>query len=76
MQAYQIETSIQENGSLKLQGLPFQSGEHVEVIIIAKPKNAALNEPKAQYSLRGKPVIYHIDPTSPAVSDEEWEVLK
>jgi hypothetical protein len=36
MNAYKVETVVAENGSLVLQGLPFQAGDRVEVIILER----------------------------------------
>jgi len=36
MNAYKVETVVAENGRLVLQGLPFQAGDQVEVIILER----------------------------------------
>jgi len=36
MNAYKVETVVAENGRLVLQGLPFQAGDRVEVIILER----------------------------------------
>ncbi len=35
MNAHKLETTLAEDGTLTLQGLPFQAGESVEVIILS-----------------------------------------
>jgi hypothetical protein len=36
MQAYRIETTLQQDGTVTLQHLPFQAGEPVEIIVLAR----------------------------------------
>lgn len=71
MQAYRIETIVQEDGSLVVKDLPFHSGEVVEVIIL--PQHETTDQPKA-YPLRGTQVEYH-DPFKP-VSEADWEACQ
>ncbi len=42
MNAYKVETVVAENGRLVLQGLPFQAGDRVEVIILERSGNQLL----------------------------------
>jgi hypothetical protein len=78
MNAYKIETTLSEDGSLILKDLPFNMGAAVEVIILEKSLNQAEkavvepHEPNL-YSLRGK-VLHYEDPFEPAVPAEDWEV--
>ena len=67
MQAYRIETVLQSNGTLTLHHLPFQAGEPVEIIVLARSTEA---KPPI-YSLRGTAVQY-LQPTEP-VAQDEWE---
>ncbi len=71
MQAYRVNTTIQEDGTLKVSNLPLQSGELVEVIILVQPSPARPQEP---YPLRGTPITY-IDPTEP-VAETDWETSR
>lgn len=65
MQAYRIETTVQKDGTLTLDHLPFHAGEEVEIIVLTRTlKNEKL-------SLRGTPVVY-VDPTEP-VAHEDWD---
>jgi hypothetical protein len=59
MQAYRLETTLQENGTLTLHNLPLPAGETVEVIILV-PSPSQQND----YPLRGLPVTL-LDPTEP-----------
>ncbi len=68
MQAFRVETIVQEDGSLIIKDLPFDSGEVVEVIIL--PQHLPGTQPKA-YPLRGTKVIYH-DPFK-SVAESDWE---
>ncbi|QSV61553.1 MAG: hypothetical protein HEQ26_01055 [Dolichospermum sp. DL01] len=79
MNAHKIETSLTEDGTLVLKGLPFHAGDVVEVIIL-QPQTAQhqIKSLETQntnlYPLRGK-VIRYDDPTEP-VALEEWECLQ
>jgi hypothetical protein len=67
MQAYRVETIVQEDGSLIVKDLPFHSGEAVEVIFL--PQRSTVTQPKA-YPLRGRKVVYH-EPFKP-VAESDW----
>ena len=79
MNAHKIETSLTEDGTLVLKGLPFHAGDVVEVIIL-QPQTAQhqIKSLETQntnlYPLRGK-VIRYDDPTEP-VALEYWEYLQ
>ena len=72
MQAHKIETVIEQNGKLILNGLPFKAGDTVEIIILETNSKRKNENP---YSLRGTPYKYE-DPFEPAVPPEDWEALK
>jgi hypothetical protein len=79
MNAHKIETSLTEDGTLVLKGLPFHAGDVVEVIIlqpqIAQHQIKSLETQNTNlYPLRGK-VIHYDDPTEP-VALEDWEYLQ
>ena len=71
MKAYRVEKKVAANGILQLDALPFQEGELVEVIILAREAKTRKSTPT---SLRGK-VIEYTHPTEP-VAENDWEVLK
>ena len=71
MKAYRVEKKITTNGELKLNALPFQEGDEVEVIILSHEPDS---EPVTPSPLRGK-VIEYLDPTEP-VAIEDWDLLK
>lgn len=68
MLAHRIETTVQEDGTLTLEDLPFHSGASVEGIILLQPQPT-----QKQYSLRGNPVHY-IDPLD-LVAQDDWEAI-
>ena len=68
MQAYRVETTVQQDGTLTLSNLPLHAGETVEVIILVQPPVAM---DRQRYPLRGVPVQY-VDPTEP-VAQEDWD---
>jgi hypothetical protein len=69
--AHRIETTLQQDGTLTLEHLPFRAGQSVEVIILPQPRAAQAENP---YPLRGTPIRYE-RPTEP-VAQEEWEALQ
>ena len=71
MQAYRVETTLQQDGTLTLSNLPIRAGETVEVIILVQPP-VALD--RQRYPLRGVPVRY-VDPTEP-VAQAERETIQ
>lgn len=70
-QAYRVHSQVSPDGSLKLENLPFQPGEEVEVIVLAEERRA---REERHYPLRGKPLVYE-DPTAP-VADSDWQALR
>ena len=80
MEAVRIETTMQGNGTLTLENLPFPLGESVEVIVLANAQatfSRTLNIPeKAEHPFAGQPVIFHQDPCEPACPAEDWEALR
>lgn len=71
MQAYHVQITVANDGTLKLNNLPFPAGETVEVIILKRPSASPRQN---QYPLRGTPVTY-IDPTEP-VAQMDWETTQ
>ncbi len=71
METYSLETTISNNGTLIIKGLPFKIGDKVKVIVqICEHKQEQDN----LYPLRGTPFNY-IKPFE-SVAGKEWEVLK
>jgi hypothetical protein len=68
MPEHRVKTTVNEDGSVTIQGLPFRPGERVEVIIRACGGKAA-----KPYSLRGR----SSDATDPfgGVAGKDWESL-
>ena len=71
MKTYKIETTIQEDGLLELDSLPFQAGEAVEVTILSRGTS---HSETSRGSLRGK-VLHYDRPTEP-VAEGDWDVLR
>jgi hypothetical protein len=71
MQAYHVQTTVANDGTLKLNNLPFPAGETVEVIILTRSSTSPRQN---QYPLRGALVTY-IDPTEP-VAQTDWEAAQ
>jgi len=69
--AHRVETTLEQDGRLTLEHLPFRAGQAVEVILLPSPIGASLG---GSYSLRGTPVHYE-RPTEP-VAQEDWEALQ
>ena len=72
MNAHRIETALTENGKLSLQNLPFKKGDEVEIIILDRSSSKTVSN---SYPLRGTVIRYN-DPFEPAISAEDWEVLR
>ncbi len=68
MVAHRVETTIQQDGKLFLDNLPFHAGEAVEIIILAAPSIA---QPAHHYPLRGTVVRY--DRPFEPVAQDEWD---
>ena len=71
MNAHRIETTIDQDGTLILNGIPFQAGDQVEVIILQRPPKPNGDNP---YPLRGQPLNYDV-PIEP-VAENEWNALR
>ena len=62
MESHRIETTLEQDGTVTLNGLPFHAGDTVEVTIVPKAAQPKQNG----YSLRGTPVTYE-DPFEPVI---------
>ena len=71
MQPYRLETTVSEQGTLIIKGVPFPAGEHVEVII---REIESVSTDSLRYPLRGTP--YELHQPFESVAEEEWEVLQ
>ena len=71
MHAYRIETTLQKDGTVTLDHIPFQAGDPVEIIILARTPEG---QPIDNYSLRGTHVQY-LDPSEP-VAQNDWDTLQ
>ena len=65
MRAYRLETTLAEDGALRLDALPFREGEAVEVVVLERQPTPEAARPN---SLEGS-VLRYDDPTEPAASD-------
>lgn len=70
MQIHRVETTIPSNRTLIIKGLPFKSGDKVEVIV---RRQVPKQETGERYPLRGKPIQY-TDPFE-SVAEDEWNAL-
>jgi hypothetical protein len=71
MSTHRIETTINQDGTLTLNDIPFQAGDEVEVIIRERSPKTSSDNP---YPLRGQPLQYDA-PTEP-VAEDEWSILQ
>lgn len=69
MQAYHIETEVQQNGTPTVQNLPLHAGEAVEVIILVRPPT----NQTSRYPLRNL-LVHYDQPTEPVV-EQDWEAI-
>ena len=70
MSTHRIEKTLQQDGTLTLDGLPFHAGETVVVIVLPK----ATSRENVAYPLRGTPVTY-TTPFEPVAADD-WEASR
>ena len=61
LQAYRLETTLTENGTVTLHSLPFQAGETVEIIVLS---THSAHPDDVEYS----------DPLEP-VAELDWEAI-
>jgi hypothetical protein len=71
VQAHWRETTVGEHGDLVLEGLPFEPGQPVEVLVMPKP---AGSRTAGDGSLRGS-VLEFREPLEP-VANEDWDALR
>ena len=71
MQAYKTDTVISENGVITIHGVPFRTGDRVEVIILSYSHKKNNSE---RYPLRGKPIRY--DAPFDTVAEDDWELME
>jgi len=71
MNAHRVETTINHDGTLTINGLPFRAGNEVEVIILERSPKPSGDNP---YPLRGQPIQY--DAPTESVAESEWGVLQ
>ncbi|HLX62480.1 MAG TPA: hypothetical protein VKX17_14475 [Planctomycetota bacterium] len=68
-----METTLEQDGSVTLDHIPFRKGQQVEIIILPG-KRTGKKAKSNKYPLWGKPFKYD-DPFEPVAVDD-WEVLK
>ena len=71
-----LESIVTKDGQLILDGLPFQTGDVVEIIIRGQPNPSTTPDSQTAYPLQGTQPYRYDDPFEPAVSINDWEVLK
>ncbi len=69
MATFKTKANVADNGTLTIFGLPFKSGEQVEVIIKPLEENQVGQD---RYPLRGKP--YRYDRPFDGVVLDEWGI--
>jgi hypothetical protein len=71
VQAHWRETTVGENGDLVLEGLPFEPGQPVEVLVVSK---TAGSKTAGSRSLRDSVLEYH-EPLEP-IASQDWDALQ
>lgn len=71
MQAHRVQATVEPDGSVRVDALPFRPGDHVEVIVLPLPTERPDIE---RYPLRGS--IYRYDRPTDPVAEDDWEALK
>ena len=70
-QTCRLEATVAKGGTLAVKGLPFSTGDKVEVIVRGRQRE---QKHSTRYPLRGKPVRY-VAPFK-GVAEEDWDALK
>lgn len=71
MIAHKVDATVDQNGSITLNNLPFARGEAIEVIMMRKPPLP--RRTKKRRVLKGA-LLKYIDPFAPVVL-EDWDAL-
>jgi|YNPNPStandDraft_1061719.scaffolds.fasta_scaffold14842_3 hypothetical protein len=71
MQTFRTEAVLSQDGILTVRGVPFRTGEKVEVIILRLHHRPVGVE---RYPLRGKPIRYLAPYES--VAEDDWNALQ
>lgn len=71
-----LESIVTSDGKLILDGLPFRTGDVVEVIIRGQPNLPTSPDIQNIYPLRETSPYKYDDPFESAVPLDDWEVLK
>jgi hypothetical protein len=71
MDTHRVEVTLNEDGVLTLNDLPFNAGDEVEVLIVARQSRS---NGQKRYPLRGQAVRYD-EPAAP-VAREDWDALQ
>lgn len=71
MEAIRIEATVQPNGRVILNDLPFEEGKQVEIIVL---DSNGIETAQKLNPLKGS-VLRYDDPFEPAAPIEDWEVL-
>lgn len=72
MEAYRIETTLTEDGTVTLKSIPFKAGERVEVLVLPATERAT---GRGHERLRGL-VSRYDDPCEPVTSPDDWEATR
>lgn len=70
LQAYWVKRTIPDDKTVTLTGLPFATGDQVEIVIVRQTPRS----PREAYPLRGQSVQYGRPLES--VAETDWEVLR
>ncbi len=72
MASFKATITVQENGRISLDSLPFQAGEEVEVEVKSTPPQPPSHD---RFPLRGIPYKYD-RPFDPAIPTDDWNVYQ
>ncbi len=67
-----IEATVQQNGRVILNDLPFEEGKQVEIIVLDTDSSSTIG----QTNPLKDSVLRYDDPFGPACPIEDWEVLR
>lgn len=76
MNAHKLAATLTQDGTLVLEGLPFQAGDTVEIIILEQPKEQLASSPQeAEYPLQDKQPYRYDEPFEPVVDQDYLDAV-
>ncbi|NJN23216.1 MAG: hypothetical protein HC810_00830 [Acaryochloridaceae cyanobacterium RL_2_7] len=76
MNTHRVTATVQDDGTVILNSLPFKAGVSLDVILVEQSKDMTPPQtPLGDNPLKGS-ILYFESPLEPAVSVDEWNALQ